>query len=226
VTKQSLSSADLARSLREFYDKLLAAYGPQQWWPAETALEVVVGAYLTQNTSWRAVERSIANLNARGVLHLEGLRSLDEEELRLLIRPSGFMIRKAAAIRAFVAFLDREHGGSLATLAARPTSEIRRQLLALPSVGEETADAILLYALGHPVMVVDEYLRRIVSRHGLAPEGQKYAQLQRFAESAFAHDPAQSLPALANEFHALVVAVGKRHCGRQAKCDGCPLQGL
>lgn len=217
---------DSARSLRTFYDKLFAAYGPQQWWPAETAFEVAVGAYLTQNTSWRAVERSIANLNARGVLHLEGLRAIDEEELRALIRPSGFMVRKAAAIRAFIAFLDREHAGSLSVLASQPAAETRRQLLELPGVGEETADAILLYALGHPVMVVDEYLRRIVSRHGLAPEGAKYAQVQQLAERAFAGDPAQSLPALANEFHALVVAVGKRHCGRQAKCEGCPLEGL
>ncbi len=203
-----------------------AAYGPQQWWPAETALQVVVGAYLTQNTSWRAVERSISNLTARGVMHLEGLRSIGEEELRVLIQPSGFMLRKAAAIRAFIAFLDRHHGGSLEAMAANPTRELRRQLLALPGVGEETADAILLYALGHPVMVVDEYLRRIASRHGLAPEGAKYAHLQQLAEQAFVQDPEELLPSLANEFHALVVAVGKQHCGTHAKCEGCPLEGL
>jgi endonuclease-3 related protein len=155
--------------LRNFHDQLAAAYGPQQWWPAQSALEVIVGAYLTQNTSWRAVERSISNLIAHGVMNLDGLRAIAEDELRMLIRPSGYMVRKAAAIKAFVAFLDQQHGGSLARLAAQPTPLVRRQLLALPGVGEETADAILLYALLHPVAVVDEYLRRITDRHGLAP---------------------------------------------------------
>ncbi len=102
-----------ARKLRNFHDQLMATYGPQQWWPAQTPLEVIVGAYLTQNTSWRAVERSIANLVAAGVMHLEGLREIAEEELRTLIRPSGYMVRKAAAIKAFVAFLDRAYGSSL-----------------------------------------------------------------------------------------------------------------
>ncbi len=103
-----------ARKLRTFHDQLMAAYGPQQWWPAQTPLEVIVGAYLTQNTSWKGVELSIANLVTHGVMNLEGLREISEEELRTLIRPSGYMVRKATAIKAFVAFLDREHGSSLA----------------------------------------------------------------------------------------------------------------
>ncbi len=225
-TQEKTGTERAASTLRMFYDKLLSAYGPQRWWPAETAFEVVVGAYLTQNTSWRAVERSIANLTAHGVMHLEGLRAIGEDELRELIRPSGFMLRKAAAIRAFITFLDRDHAGSLDILAAKPTREVRRQLLALPGVGEETADAILLYALGHPVMVVDEYLRRIMSRHGLAPESARYMHLQQIAERAFVQDPAELMPSLANEFHALVVAAGKQHCGSRANCRGCPLEGL
>jgi endonuclease-3 related protein len=106
--------------LRSYFNALLEAYGPQRWWPAETALEVIVGAYLTQNTSWAAVERSIANLRGRGVLNLEGLRSVEEAELRKLIQPSGFMTRKASAIKAFIAWLDREYAGSLEVLAAQP----------------------------------------------------------------------------------------------------------
>lgn len=212
-----------SRILRNFHDQLAAAYGPQDWWPAQTALEVIVGAYLTQNTSWRGVERSIANLIANGVMNVEGLRAVPEEELRILIRPSGYMLRKAAAIKAFVAFLDREHEGSLALLAAQPTSVIRRELLALPGVGEETADAILLYALFHPVPVVDEYLRRIVDRHGVAGREQKYSDVQRLVESSFAVDPPEFRSQLLNEFHALVVAVGKSHCGPQPRCEGCPL---
>lgn len=209
--------------LRNFHDQLAAAYGPQQWWPAETALQVVVGAYLTQNTGWRGVERSIANLIAHGVMHLEGLRAIPEEELRILIRPSGYMLRKAAALKAFVAFLDRGYGGSLERLAAQPTAALRRQLLALPGVGEETADAILLYALLHPVAVVDEYLRRITERHGVAGREQKYGQVQQLVHAAFAHDAPEFQRQLLNEFHALVVAVGKQHCGPRPRCEGCPL---
>ncbi len=209
--------------LRNFHDQLMAAYGPQQWWPAQSPLEVIVGAYLTQNTSWRAVERSIANLLEHRVMSLEELRAIPEEELRSLIRPSGYMVRKAAAIKAFVAFLDREHASSLSRLAAQPTSVARRQLLALPGVGEETADAILLYALIHPVAVVDEYLRRITDRHGLAPRERKYAEVQQLVHAAFEPDPPEFRAPLLNEFHALVVAVGKNHCGPQPRCNGCPL---
>jgi endonuclease-3 related protein len=209
--------------LRNFHDQLAAAYGPQQWWPAQTPLEVVVGAYLTQNTSWRGVERSIANLFEHGVMNLKGLRAIQEDELRTLIRPSGYMVRKAAAIKAFVSFLDRDHGSSLARLAAQPTSVVRRQLLDLPGVGEETADAILLYALLHPVAVVDEYLRRIADRHGLAGRDRKYGEVQRLVDDAFANDPAEFRLPLYNEFHALVVNVGKHHCGPRARCEGCPL---
>ncbi len=212
-----------ATLLREMYEHLRAIYGPQHWWPAETPFEVVVGAYLTQNTSWRGVELSIGNLAARGVLSVEGIRGVAEDELRLLIRPSGYMVRKAAAIKAFVVWLDRHFGGSLADLAAEPAATVREQLLALPGVGPETADAILLYALGQPAMVVDEYLRRIVVRHRLLPDKAKYSEIQSFAMRAFEDCDPASLPAHSNEFHALAVLVGKSHCGPKPKCDRCPL---
>jgi endonuclease-3 related protein len=157
-----------AERLRNLHALLEKAYGPQHWWPAETPLEVVLGAYLTQNTSWTAAARSLANLRAAGALTPSGLRSLSLDELRALIRPSGFTTRKAPALKAFVAMLDEEFSGSLDALAAMPTQALRIRLLALPGVGPETADAILLYALDHPVPVVDEYLRRIAVRHGLA----------------------------------------------------------
>lgn len=209
--------------LRRMYTALVEAYGPQHWWPGETQIEIIVGAYLTQNTSWRAVEKSIANLKARGILHIAGLRAVPEEELRTLIQPSGFMLRKAAAIKAFVAFLDREHGGSLAKLAACNTVSIRGDLLALPGVGPETADAILLYGLGHPVMVVDEYLRRVVVRHGLLHEKARYTEIQQLAVHAFSQDDADTRVPHYNEFHALIVELGKRHCRRQPNCESCPL---
>lgn len=215
-----------AARLRTMHERLAAVYGPQHWWPAETAFEVILGAYLTQNTAWKAVERSLENLRAAGALSIEGLRAISEEKLRELIRPSGFITRKAPALKAFVAMLDAEFGGRLEHLAAAPTTDLRLRLLALPGVGEETADAILLYALGHAVPVADEYLRRIAERHGLLdpaprPRYQAFSELTR---QAFAADPRSLHARLFNEFHALTVAVGKAHCGRTPRCEGCPLE--
>jgi len=219
-----------AARLRRMHDDLTRAYGPQHWWPAKTPFEVVLGAYLTQNTSWKAVERSLANLRDAGALSLEGLRTISLAQLRRLIKPSGFYTRKAPALKAFVKLVDREFGGSLQTLAAAPTAELRKRLLALPGVGQETADAILLYALGHPVPVADEYLRRIAERHGLfAPAAGRakitYDALTDLTQRTFAGDPAAERAQLFNEFHALTVAVGKAHCRRTSQCEGCPLAG-
>jgi endonuclease-3 related protein len=208
------------------HDKLAEAYGAQHWWPAQTRFEVILGAYLTQNTSWKAVERSLANLRAAGALTVEGLRTISVGDLQELIRPSGFYTRKAPALKAFVELLDTEYDGSLDALKAAPTDQLRCRLLALPRVGQETADAILLYALDHPIPVADEYLRRIVQRHQLieVPTGSRgYDALSKLTGEAFAADPRVSHAGLFNEFHALTVAVGKAHCSRTAKCDGCPL---
>jgi endonuclease-3 related protein len=210
------------------HDWLFQAYGPQHWWPAKTPFEVILGAYLTQNTSWKAVERSLDNLRAAGALTMDGLRSLPLGKLRRLIQPSGFPTRKAPALKAFVAMLNKEFDGSLESLAASPTATLRARLLALPGVGPETADAILLYALGHPVPVADEYLRRISERHKLltpAPGRNRrgYYSLTELTRQAFAADAPRDLARLFNEFHALTVAVGKAHCRRTAHCAGCPL---
>ena len=221
--------ADPARRLRRVHDALFSAYGPQHWWPAKTPFEVILGAYLTQNTSWKAVERSLENLRAAGALSLEGLRTISVARLRKLIQPSGFYTRKAPALKAFAAMVDREFNGSLEKLAAAPTDELRKRLLDLPGVGQETADAILLYALGHAVPVADEYLRRIAERHGLVniESGRRqirYDALTDLTRRAFSRDHAPNHAALFNEFHALTVAVGKAHCGRTARCEGCPLE--
>jgi endonuclease-3 related protein len=210
------------------HDRLFRAYGPQHWWPAKTPFEVILGAYLTQNTSWKAVERSLNNLRAAGALTVDGLRSLTLNKLQRLIQPSGFYTRKAPVLKAFITLLDEEYSGSLASLAAAPTPILRRRLLALPGVGPETADAILLYALGHPVPVADEYLRRIAQRHQLlrpAPghDRKGYESLTALTRQAFAGDAPDSQARLFNEFHALTVAVGKAHCRRTARCEGCPL---
>jgi len=210
------------------HDQLATAYGPQHWWPAQTPFEVILGAYLTQNTAWKAVEHSLNNLRQVGAYTPEGLRALPLEDLQALIRPSGFSTRKAPALKAFMAMLDAEFSGSLDVLAATPTPVLRRRLLALPGVGPETADAILLYALNHPVPVADEYLRRIAERHQLAAPLRRgnrkaYESLIALTRQVFAADPADRHTRLFNEFHALAVAVGKAHCGRTARCEGCPL---
>jgi endonuclease-3 related protein len=213
--------------LRKLHRMLEDAYGPQHWWPAETPFEVILGAYLTQNTTWTAAARSLANLRTAGALTQKGLREVSLDELKTLIRPSGFSTRKGPALKAFVAMLDEEFSASLDALAALPTPVLRSRLLALPGVGPETADAILLYALNHPVPVVDEYLRRISTRHALAapaPGRKGYEQLADLVRSAFASEDAKAQLRLLNESHALVVAVGKSHCRNVARCEGCPLQ--
>ena len=221
---------DGAQRLRKMHDRLMRAYGPQHWWPAKTPFEVILGAYLTQSTAWKAVERSLENLRAADALSVDGLRAMPLAKLRTLIRPSGFIQRKAPALKAFVAMLDKEFGGSLKAMGAERTGALRERLMELPGVGPETADAILLYAFGHAVPVADEYLRRIAGRHELVdlPAGRtriSYDDLEGLTRRAFASDPAESRAQLFNEFHALTVAVGKAHCGKTARCEGCPLAG-
>ena len=211
------------------HDDLVHAYGPQFWWPAQTPFEVIIGAYLTQNTSWKAVEASLVNLRRAQALSIDGIRRVAISELTDLIRPSGFYTRKAPALKAFVAMLDSEHHGSLDRLATVPTEDLRKRLLVLPGVGPETADAILLYALGHPVPVADEYLRRIAARHRLlepSPEknGKGYEALVQLTRDAFSSDSVENRAMLFNEFHALTVAVGKAHCRRSPECVRCPLR--
>jgi len=217
-----------AERLRRMHDQLAASYGPQHWWPAQTPFEVILGAYLTQNTAWKAVERSLDNLRDAGALTPDGLRALALDELQALVRPSGFATRKAPALKAFMAMLDGEFGGSLDAMSAVPTEALRPRLLELPGVGPETADAILLYALGHPVPMADEYLRRVAERHQLIAHLRRgnrkgYEALVTLTRQAFAGDPTESQSRLYNEFHALTVAVGKAHCGQTAHCADCPL---
>jgi endonuclease III related protein len=223
-------ATDPAVRLRWMHDQLAKAYGPQHWWPAQTSFEVILGAYLTQNTSWKAVEVSLANLRAADALSIAGIRALSVKRLQALIRPSGFHKRKARALKTFVAKVDSEFDGSLERLAAEPTGTLRNRLLALPGVGPETADAILLYGLNHQIPVADEYLRRIAMRHKLvdpAPGKNRvgYESLVQITRNAFRLDPSRNRVQLFNEFHALTVAVGKAHCGKTPRCENCPLAG-
>ncbi len=171
--------------IRRFYQTLFTAWGRQHWWPARTRLEMIVGAILTQNTAWTNVERALGSLRKAGLLSLKELRETPEARLARFIRSSGYFRQKARRLKNFVNFLDDRYGGSLERMFARPTQELRRELLDLNGIGPETADSILLYAGNHPVFVVDAYTRRIVERHGILPATAKYDEIRELFETAF-----------------------------------------
>jgi len=203
--------------LVEIYQRLLSAYGPQGWWPADTQFEVMVGAILTQATAWRNVERAIQRLKAAGALSPERMASFSEQELAELIRPAGFFRQKTRRLRALLRLIGRHW--RVDGLLSLPAEELRRQLLALPGVGPETADSILLYAAGYPVFVVDTYTKRILHRLGLLPDEKAgYEEVQELFEKNLPRDPK-----LYGEYHALLVRHAKEHCRARPRCPGCPL---
>jgi endonuclease-3 related protein len=168
-----------AEKIRNYYTALSGAWGAQHWWPAETQFEVIVGAYLTQNTAWTNVEQALANLRRANLLSVEGIRTVRLPRLQRLIRPSGYFRQKAARLKTFVAFLDDRYQGSLAEMFSQPTEELREELLSLNGIGPETADSILLYAGNHPVFVVDAYTRRILDRHAILPQKSDYEDIRQ-----------------------------------------------
>jgi len=209
-----------AEKIRSFYDALLAAYGPQGWWPADSPFEVAVGAILTQNTNWKNVERAVANLKREGLLSAEALAHVAPERLAEVIRPAGYYRVKAKRLKNFIRLLADGFGGSLGALFALRTGDLRETLLGVSGLGPETADSIVLYAAHRPVFVVDAYTARIFFRHGLIEADAGYADIQDLVQSSLAEDVG-----VYQEYHALVVAAGKRQCKRQApECAGCPLE--
>jgi endonuclease-3 related protein len=198
------------------FEALLATYGPQYWWPAETPFEVMVGAVLTQNTAWTNVERGLAQLRARTPLKAAAILDLPEAELAECLRPVGYFNVKARRLRAFcAAYLA---AGRRRGLSRLPTAELRRRLLAIPGVGPETADDMLLYAFMRPVFVVDAYTRRILSRLGELGGEEGYETIRHGLEAALGPDAA-----LFNEYHALIVRHGKEVCRPQPRCHACCL---
>jgi len=169
-------------AIRSYYETLLSAWGRQHWWPAQSRIEVIIGAYLTQNTSWINVEKALGNLRKARRLTIRGIRRTSAAQLEEWIRPSGYFRQKTQRLKTFVRFLDTRYGGSLARMFARPTAELRDELLALNGVGPETADSILLYAGNHPVFVVDAYTRRILERHENVSAGADYDEIRLLFE--------------------------------------------
>jgi endonuclease-3 related protein len=205
--------------LSSYFDALLAAHGPQHWWPGRTRFEIIVGAILTQNTSWTNVERAIRNLRDTRLLSPQAIRRIRSTRLAQLLRPSGYFRQKTKTLKSFVNFLFASYAGSLTRLFATPTAVLRDQLLALRGIGPETADSILLYAGKHPVFVVDAYTRRILQRHGHAHPKLAYDDIHKMFESFLPTDHR-----LFNEFHALIVHVGKNYCRpNNPRCSECSL---
>jgi len=203
------------------YQRLLARYGPQHWWPADSPFEVIVGAILTQSAAWGNVEKALANLKDEGVLSPQGLYHLPEERLARLIYPSGYYNAKARKLKAIVGHLVEVYQGDLDRLFAPDVATLRPELLALHGIGPETADSILLYAGAKPVFVVDAYTRRSAARLGLAPANASYAALQ----ALFMANLPPQVP-LFNEYHALLVRLGKEACRKAPRCPVCPLLEL
>jgi endonuclease-3 related protein len=208
--------------LRRYYDALFAAHGPQHWWPGRTRFEIIVGAILTQNTSWRNVEIAIGNLRPAGLLTPRAIEDVAFARLARLIRSSGYFRQKAKKLKCFVRFLGSEYGGSLSKMFRTPTAVLRDKLLAVHGIGPETADSILLYAGKHPVFVVDAYARRMLERHQLATAKQGYEEIRRIFEHSLLGDAP-----LYNEFHALIVRTGKEYCRtRNPRCSECALHSF
>ncbi len=233
------------------YQKLSRAWGPQNWWPAQTPFEVIVGAILTQNTSWTNVERALASLRTANALDIDSMRRLPNAQLEQLVRSSGYFRQKARRLKSFVAFLDARYSGSLEAMCATPTLQLREQLLELNGIGPETADSILLYAGHHPIFVVDAYTRRVLERHDVIKPDAKYDEIRSLVEqslrsqaaqrirdasgldparpsihapSSMSSAPRQPLAQVYNEMHGLFVQLGKHYCSvRDPKCETCPL---
>jgi endonuclease III related protein len=228
--------------IRAYFDTLYRSWGPQHWWPARSPVEVIVGAYLTQNTSWTNVERTLANLRRARLLSVSGIRRTPVRKLEKLIRSAGYFRQKAQRLKTFIKFLDERYAGSFTRMFAQPTAKLRDELLSLNGIGPETADSILLYAGNHSVFVVDAYTRRIVDRHRLAPPLATYEEIRELFEKALGsleasfpvtwadgfmpagppnscHPPSKMSTSkrsnavqVFNEMHGLIVGVGKNFC--------------
>lgn len=209
------------KQLVDVYDRLFAHFGAQHWWPGDSDFEIIVGAILTQNTSWSNVEKAIANLKRARLLTPTALKRVPLARLARLIRPSGYFNLKAKKLKTFVRFLSDRHRGtrSVSHLFKLNTHTLRAELLAVYGIGPETADSIILYAARQPIFVIDAYTRRIFARLGFSRDDASYAELQSMFMAHLPHDAK-----LFNEYHALIVALGKNICVKRApRCAKCPL---
>ena len=211
----------ISEQLTEIYQLLIERFGGQDWWPGQSQFEIIVGAILTQNTNWTNVEKAIANLKSADLLDAEKLHHLDSEKMAALIRPAGYYNIKTKRLKNFLIWLFEKYDGQLSSLENLSTACLREELLAINGIGKETADSILLYAFEREVFVVDTYTARIAIRHGLINSEADYEQLSELFQSNLQQDAK-----LFNEFHALLVQVGKNFCKPKPNCSDCPLNDL
>lgn len=214
-------STATGKYLQNMYEVLEEHFGNLYWWPGETPFEIAVGAILTQNTNWKNVERAIGQLKSQGILSPEALLKANDDRVAELIRPSGYYNVKTKRLKAFLYFLEREYAGSMDRMFEADLRTLRKKLLRIYGIGEETADSILLYAGNKPIFVVDGYTRRILERHGLIDKDWSYGQIQ---ELYMSHLPESTN--LYNQYHALLVMTGKHFCKKTPLCIDCPLQNM
>ncbi|MFH1413452.1 MAG: endonuclease III domain-containing protein [Candidatus Omnitrophota bacterium] len=224
-------------TLNSFYQRLYSHFGPQDWWPADSPFEVIIGAILTQNTNWLNVERAIDNLRRNKALTFSGLNNLPLKKMASLIRPAGYYNIKAKRLKEFLRFFSQCYRANLKKMSEEEMNALRVKLLSVKGIGPETADSILLYALNKRIFVVDAYTKRILSRHGLIKEDASYDQIQNL----FMRDLKNNLHhvrnskshrknisnevKLFNEYHALLVRLGKEYClKKKPRCETCPLK--
>lgn len=202
------------------YKKLYSYFGPQHWWPAETAFEVMLGAILTQNTAWTNVEKAILGLKKKKLLNPERLRKASFKKIAVCIVPVGYYNIKTKRLKEFLKYFFKNYQADIRKMSRVNKTVLRRELLAVNGIGPETADSILLYALKKAVFVVDTYTKRIFSRHNLLKEDASYNEVQNFFLKHLKEDRQ-----LFNEYHALLVKLGKDFCLKnKPKCQICPLK--
>lgn len=211
----------LQHKLTQMYQILFEHFGHRRWWPGNSPFEVCVGAILTQNTSWKNVEKAITNLKNAGSLNVSILHEMCMDELAILIKPAGYYNIKAKRLKNFITHLVERHQGSLDNMFQADVDELRTELLSINGIGKETADCMILYAANKPIFVIDAYTKRVLERHGIVGQDADYDSMQMIFHRNLKEDVA-----LFNDFHAQFVAVGSRHCRRTPKCVGCPLEKL
>ncbi|HPS54296.1 MAG TPA: endonuclease III domain-containing protein [Sedimentisphaerales bacterium] len=207
--------------LTEIYNILVETFGPQHWWPGDTTFEIIIGAILTQNTSWSNVAKAIDSIKKAGLMSAEKLYRLDNSQLEPLIKAAGYFRLKSKRLKNFLNWFFDNYQGNFENIQRVSTDYLREQLLSINGIGPETADSILLYGFGRARFVVDTYTSRIMARHGLIEPGADYNSLQYLFEANLPSDVKTF-----NEFHALLVCIGKDFCKPKAKCDKCPLRHL
>ncbi len=211
---------DTKQRINHLYSSLYGYYGAQNWWPAESELECILGTILTQNTTWKNVEKAINQLKQQGLISIERLNNISTDNLAQIIRSSGYFNQKAMKLKNFASFVNANCAGNLEEMLSEELYTLREKLLSIKGIGPETADSIILYAAKKPMFVIDAYTYRILSRHGLIAEDSSYQEMQELFMDSLPDDTE-----MFNEYHALLVKVGKEHCKKKSPvCSGCPLE--